>query len=71
MIEGGVKESRKYLTTQDLADHFEIEIESARALVRKHKAILKPFLIGRENRFLQGSFEKLIEHLQSGEDNKK
>jgi hypothetical protein len=50
------------LTTDDIATALKVDVDQARKLMRRHKDILKPFKLGRENRVTAESFE-IFTHL--------
>jgi hypothetical protein len=45
------------LTTDDLASLLRLDVDQVRQVIRKHKDILRPFKLGRENRIERESFE--------------
>lgn len=55
-----------HITTEELAEVLRVDIERTRNMVRKHKDILRPFKLGRENSFTRENVETFYHLLTSG-----
>lgn len=54
------------IDTQELAELLRLDIEQTRKIVRRNKDVLRPFKLGRDNRFLRENVEVFYNLLTSG-----
>ncbi len=58
-----------HINTEELSELLRVDIERTRNMVRKHRDILKPFKLGRENSFTRENVEIFYHLLTSGKLN--
>ena len=55
------------ITVVDISQLLRLDIEPAREFCRKHRQDLKPFKVGRENRYLSSNFKIVFAALQKAQ----
>lgn len=59
-----LNELPEILSITDIASYMRMDLESARHFARQHRQALKPFKVGRENRFPAREFKIFVSRLQ-------